>query len=181
MNARLWDARSLAVTPSGHGKSYKADVDGPSGERLASVEGGTLRDASGTVLLEAPLRWDKSGKRFALEFIDTDGEVLAEAKAVKTSTGPRSTKATVAVTDRGGVEVLRAEPDKKGEQVRVLAGGAPVATINISTVKTGLLRKSRLYAVEVNDGIQADLRPLVVALGVRYDAVLNAVKAAGAD
>ncbi len=65
--------------------------------------------------------------------------------------------------------------------MNVTASGSPAATIDIATVKTGFLRKSRVYTVEIEEGLQPHLRPLVLGLAVRYDAVLNAVKAAAAD
>ncbi len=110
MNATFWDVGAVTVTPRGHGKNYAAQLEGPGGQRLGSVEDGTLRDASGTVVLEAPVRWEKSGKRFSLDFRGADGAALGRAKPVKTSVGPRVTKATVAVAAPDGAEVLEPNP-----------------------------------------------------------------------
>jgi hypothetical protein len=181
MNATLWDTQKLTVKPSGHGKNYRVDAEAPGGEPLASVEDGKVRDASGAVLLEAPVRWGKSGKRFSVDLVGPDGHVIGQATPTKTSTGPRKTKAAVAVTDESGAEVLRAQPDKHGEQVVVARDDTPLARIDITTVKSGFMRKSRVYEVTVEDGVPNELRPLVVGLALRYDAVLNAVKAAAAD
>jgi hypothetical protein len=50
----------------------------------------------------------------------------------------------------------------------------------VAQVKRGFMRKSRVYSVDLGAEIPAEVRPLVLAASVRYDALLNAVVAASA-
>jgi len=100
---------------------------------------------------------------------------------VKYGLGPRARKATVAVSDGQGGEAARLEPrDKRGEQLALTAGGSELASIDVAVVKRGFLRKGRVYTVVLAEQIPDEVRPLALAVAIRYDALLNAVTAAAA-
>jgi hypothetical protein len=60
----FWSAPSFSVAPSGSGRGYTAEVKDQGGAPLATCDAeGTIRDASGDVLLSAPVRWQNRGDR----------------------------------------------------------------------------------------------------------------------
>ena len=181
----FWRAPSFSVAPSGSGRGYTAEVKDQGGAPLATCDAeGTIRDASGDVLLSAPVRWQNRGDRptdAGIEIADAEGRVLGSGRVVKYGVGPRARKATLAIVDPQGSEAARLEPrDKRGEQLAVAANGTNLATLSVAQVKSGFMRKSRVYSVDLGAEIPAELRPLVLAASVRYDALLNAVVAASA-
>jgi hypothetical protein len=75
----------------------------------------------------------------------------------------------------------RLEPrDKRGEQLTLTADGSQVASIAVAVVKRGFLRKGHVYTVALADEMPEALRPLALAVAIRYDALLNAVVSATA-
>jgi hypothetical protein len=114
-----------------------------------------------------------------IEIADPDGRALGAGRVIKYGIGPRARKATIAIEDPHGVEAARLEPrDKRGEQLAVTTNGTELATVTVSQVKRGFLRKSRVYVVDLERPIPDELRPLVVATAIRYDALLAAVASA---
>ena len=181
----LFRTPSLTVTPSGSGRGYRVEVTDSGGAPVATCDAaGAVRDTAGREVLAAPLRWDGRGEKptdAALDVRAADGRPLGTGRVVKYGLGPRSRKATVALTDGGGGEAARLEPrDKRGEQLVLTAGGSELASIDVAVVKRGFLRKGRVYTVALADEIPAEMRPLALAVAIRYDALLNAVAAAAA-
>ncbi|MGH2979675.1 MAG: hypothetical protein ACRDLQ_08570 [Solirubrobacterales bacterium] len=181
----FWRAPSFTVTPSGSGRGYTVEVKDQAGATLATADAeGTIRDRSGDVLLIAPLRWQDRGDRptdAGIEVADAQGRPLGSGRVVKYGVGPRARKATMTIVDPQGGETARLEPrDKRGEQLAVAANGAELATVAVAQVKSGFMRKSRVYTVDLSGEIPDELRPLLLAASVRYDALLNAVVAASA-
>lgn len=181
----FWRAPSFTVVPSGTGRGYSAEIKDQAGATLATSDAeGTIRDVAGDVLLSAPLRWRDRGDRptdAGIEVTDAEGRALGSGRVVKYGVGPRTRKATMAIVDPQGGEAARLEPrDKRGEQLTVAANGAELATVAVAQVKSGFMRKSRVYTVDLSGAVTDELRPLVLAASVRYDALLNAVVAASA-
>ena len=176
---------ALTLTPSGHGRGYTVAVGDRSGAPLAVCDAeGTVRGQAGEVLLHAPLRWH--GRRdkptgAALEIADASGAPIGSAKVVRYGVGPRSRKASLEIADASGAAVALLEPrDHAGDVLAIAVGGRDLTTIAVTKVKTGFLRKTRVYAVEHVAEAAEPLRTLVVAAAIRYDAVLGAVVAAAA-
>ena len=176
---------ALTLTPSGHGSGYSVAVGDRSGAPLAVCDAaGTVRGQGGEVLLHAPLRWE--GRRdkptgATLDIADGTGTPLGSAKVVKYGVGPRARKASLEIGDASGAAVALLEPrDHAGDELAIAADGRDVATIAVTKVKTGFLRKSRVYSLEHLAEAAEPLRTLVVAAAIRYDAVLGAVVAASA-
>jgi len=181
----LFRTPSLTVTPSGAGRSYRVEVADSGGAPVATCDAaGAVRDTADHELLVAPLRWEGRGEKptdAAIEVRGADGRPLGTGRVVKYGVGPRARKATVAVTAGQGGEAARLEPrDKRGEQLALTADGSQIASIDVAVVKRGFLRKGRVYTVSLADDIPDDLRPLALALAIRYDALLNAVTSAAA-
>jgi hypothetical protein len=181
----LFRTPSLTVKPSGHGHGYRVEVADSGGAPVATCDAaGAVRDTAGRELLVAPLRWDGRGERptdAAIEVRAADGRPLGTGRVVKYGLGPRARKATVAVLDGQGGEAARLEPrDQRGEQLTLTAEGSQVASIAVAVVKRGFLRKGRVYTVALADEMPEALRPLALAVAIRYDALLNAVASAAA-
>ena len=179
----FWRTPSLIVSPSGSGRGYTVEITDQTGGVLATCNAeGVVRDQSGEQLLAAPLRWHGRGDRptdAGIEVADPAGRGLGAGRVVKYGVGPRARKATIAMIDPQGDEAARLEPrDKRGEQLAVTTNGSELATVAVNVVKTGFMRKSRVYAVDLAAAIPDPLRPLVLATAIRYDALLNAVAAA---
>ena len=179
----VWQVPRLILRPSGHGDGYGVEVCDEAGSTLATCSAdGTIRDASGAVLLSAPLGWDGRGDKPTDAFVsvaDADGRPLGTARVTKYGVGPRAKKATIDVTDGQGSHVLLLEPrGKRGEELRLVSGEAELATIAIEQVKAGFMRKERVYTVDLGTAIPEPLRPLALATAVRYDVLLNAVVSA---
>lgn len=179
----LWDARRLIASPSGSGRGYAVEIKDESGAPIATCDAtGAVRDDSGVELLAAPLRWEGRGQRptdAGIQISDSEGRTLGAGRVVKYGLGPRARKATISIVDPQGVEAARLEPrDKKGEQLVVTTNGTELATVAVAVVKTGFLRKSRSYTVDLTEQLADPLRPLVVATAIRYDALLGAVMSA---
>src|SRR5688500_7641285 len=140
MSSQLWETQSFTVKPWKSREGYQAEIADQSGGALATTDGsGTVRDSSGTVLLQAPIQSEvpRHGTP-KIEFSVTDGTgtTLGSGRVVKYGIGPRSKKATVAVTDAQGNEVVRLEPaDKKGEQLAIHSDGNEVASVAVEEVK----------------------------------------------
>jgi hypothetical protein len=181
----LFRTPSLTVTPSGAGSNYRVEVADSGGAPVATCDAaGAVRDTGGRELLAAPLRWDGRGDKptdAAIEVRAADGRPLGTGRVVKYGLGPRARKATVAVIDGQGGEAARLEPrDKRGEQLALTADGTQFASIDVAVIKRGFLRKGRVYTVALAEQIPDDMRPLALALAIRYDALLNAVASAAA-
>jgi hypothetical protein len=176
----LWRTQSLVVAPAGAGRGYTVDITDRAGVTLATCDAeGAVRDQLGEQLLAAPLDWQ--GRRdkalsAVIEIADPEGRALGTGRIVKYGMGPRSRKATIAVVDPHGAEAVRLEPrDKRGEQLAVTTNGTELGTVAVSTVKQGFLRKAHVYELELTGRIPDELRPLVLAAAIRYDALLNAI------
>jgi hypothetical protein len=181
----FWRAPSLILSPSGSGHGYTVEITDQAGTVLATCDAeGAVRDPSGDALMVAPLRWQGRGERptdAGIEVADPEGHALGAGRVVKYGVGPRARKATIAVVDAQGAEAARLEPrDKRGEQLAVTTNGTELATLAVQVVKTGFMRKSRVYTVEMAAAIPDELHPLVLATAIRYDALLNAVVSASA-
>jgi len=181
----LFRTPSLTVTPSGSGRGYRVEVTDSGGAAIATCDAaGEVRDTAGREVLTAPLRWDGRGDKptdAGIEVRAADGRPLGTGRVVKYGLGPRARKATVAVSDGQGGEAARLEPrDKRGEQLALTAGGSELASIDVAVVKRGFLRKGRVYTVVLAEQIPDEVRPLALAVAIRYDALLNAVTAAAA-
>ena len=184
--SRLWEATRITLTPTGSGRSYGVEVKDESGSTLAACDAeGTIRDAAGEAILTAPLHWEGRGNKATdvrVDFADAGGSALGTGRVTKYGVGPRAKKATVEVVDAGGVTALRLEPrDGRGQELALTAGDSALATVAVEQVKTGFMRKSRVYTVVLADGVTQDVRPLALATAIRYDAVLNAVVSAVAS
>jgi len=182
----VWQAGRLILKPSGHGQKYGVEVTDAGGTALATCAAdGEIRDASGALLLGAPLSWHDRGDKptdALVAIADADGTPLATARVTKYGVGPRAKKATLDVTDPRGEPLLRLEPrDKRGEELALTAGETELATATIEQVKAGFLRKARVYTVELGPAAPEPLRPLALATMIRYDALLNAVVSAAAS
>jgi hypothetical protein len=178
----FWRAQSLVVAPTGAGRGYAAEIKDAAGAPVATCDAeGTVRDVSGDELLTAPVRWHgrrDRGLNAGIE-IAAGGRALGEGRVVKYGLGPRARKATIEISDAQGGATARLEPrDKRGEELAVTANGADLATVAVAVVKKGFLRKSRVYTVDLAEPMPEDLRPLVLAATIRYDALLDAVAAA---
>jgi hypothetical protein len=178
-------ATRIVVRPTGHGKNYSVEVSDQAGSTVATCDpDGTIRDAAGTPLLSAPVRWAGRGDKptdAGIEIADAGASPLGTARVVKYGVGPRAKKATIEVTDAQGAQVLRLEPrDKRGEELALTADDSEIATVAIEQVKAGFLRKARVYTVEIAGAAAEPLRPLAFATVIRYDVLLNAVAAASA-
>jgi hypothetical protein len=176
---QLWRATSLTVAASRSG----TEIKDATGALIATCdpEGG-VRDPSGNLLLRAPVHWKGHRNKPAhaeVEIVSADGATLGAGRVVKYGLGPRAKKATVAITDTGGEEVARLEPrDKKGEQLAVVSEAGVLATIDVAVVKSGFLKKTRVYTATIISAIPDPLRPLVTAAVIRYDGLLKALEAA---
>ena len=175
----LWRTQAFTVAPTRN----TGEITDSDGAALGTWDAqGTVRDSSGTALLQAPVR--SKGHRHKpaeveMDLSDAGGAALGTARVVKYGLGPRGKKATVAIVDAQGAEVARLEPrDDKGEQLAVTSGTEEYATIGVTEVKAGFLRKARVYSVSVASEVPEAIRPLVVAAAVRYDALLDGLVAA---
>lgn len=178
----FWRMRSFTVAPASSRQGYRAEIKDAGGGTIATCDqDGVVTDASGTTLVTAPVRWESKPNRpieAEIQIVDPDGISLGSGGVVKYGIGPRSKKATVAIMDSQGKDAVRLEPtDKKGEQLNLSSEAGTLATITVAEEKTGFLRKSRLYRVEVTAEVTEALRPLVLAAAVRYDALLEALTA----
>ena len=110
---------------------------------------------------------------------NAEGQLLGTARVVKFSFGPRSKRVIAAVTNEGGDEVARLEPrDDKGMKLAVTAGGLDLATVDVEETKAGLFRKTRTHRVTLAGEVDDAVRPFVLALTARYDALLDGAIAA---
>jgi len=176
-------ATRIVVRPTGHGKNYSVDVTDQAGSTLATCDAeGVIRDTAGAPLLSAPLRWDGRGDKptdAGVEIADAEGRPLGSARIASYGVGPRAKKATIEVADAQPTSVLRLEPrDKRGLELALTAGDDELATIAVEQVKAGLLRKARVYTVDIAQPAPEPLRRLALATVIRYDVLLNAAVAA---
>lgn len=173
--------RSFTVRPRRTARGCTAEVKNVTGTVLASCdEAGTVRDHEGALLLRAPLSWRGAGGRATdagLDVTDDAGRPLWTARVVGYGFGPGARKVTVAVAHPSGAEVARLEPrDRRGQELALHAAGTDVAALSVRTVRTGFWRTARVCSVRTADTIPDELRALVLALAVRYDALLDAAQ-----
>lgn len=168
---------SFTVAPTKSGAEIK---DAGGGALGSSDPSGSIADRSGTVFLRAPVRSEveRNSATIEMDIADAEGNSIASAKVVRYGIGPRSKKATVAVTDAQGAEVARLKAtDKKGEELAITSGDAQYATMTVEEVKSGFLKKSRIYSVLLGSMPEPARLP-VLALAIRYEAVLDEVASA---
>jgi hypothetical protein len=173
----LLRAPSLTLTPEGRGAAYTVAVADRAGARLASCDAeGTLRWHTGDVLLLAPVR--RHGRRdqplqVGLDVADAWQRPLGSGRVVKYGFGPRARKVTVALTDAAGAPVGKLEPrDHRGDELALASDAGDLATVAVEHVKTGFLRRARIYRADLTAALQPAARPLVLAALIRYDALL---------
>lgn len=176
---QLWQVGTLVVEPVQKGRRHAAEVKDRSGVvRARSADDGTITDETGSLLFRAPLRKKAhSPSDVAIDIADAAGQKLGEASVTGFSYGPRSRRLTLAIRDAAGSELARLEPrDRQGEVLGLTASGSDVATVKVERVKAGLLRKSRVYTVELTSGVSDAIRPLALAGLVRFEAMLQEVE-----
>ncbi len=178
----LFRAAVLQLSCARSSAGQTAEVTDGANLPLAASDGrGAIRDSSGNELLRAPIALERRAERGTdtkLEVSDPAGIRLGEVRVTRYSFGPRSSKATLSLT-ADGAEVARLEPqDRKGEEVVITAGGAPVGTLRQTSRKRGLLRSSINYTVELTGDVEQRLRPLVIAAAIRYQALVAAAASA---
>lgn len=175
----LLRASSFTVAPTGSGGNHATEIHDSGGGILATCDAaGNISDPSNVVLLRAPVRSDVTRNSVTVEMDITgaEGDAIAIARVVKYGIGPRSKKATVAVTDAQGTEIARLEArDKKGEDLAVASGDTEYASIGVAEVKAGFMKKNRIYSVALPSAIPDSTRLPILALAIRYDALLDAV------
>lgn len=179
-NHPLWRSRSLTITPSGYDNGYSVAISDGAGAALATCDAaGTVRDYAGAVLISAPLRLPERDERptaTAMSLVDGAGQWLGGARVLNYGVGPRARKATIAAVDPNGAELARLEAvDHKGEQLALSSNGTRLATVAVERVKSGFMRKTNVYTVTFEAHVHEQLRPMVLALATRYDALLTAV------
>lgn len=177
--SRLWQLGTLVVEPTGKGRGHAAEIKDSGGvARATSADDGTIKDESGSVLLVAPLRKARSAGDVAIDVADAGGRTLGEVSVAGFTIAPRRRKVTLTIRDSSGSELARLEPrDKHGEQLSLAATGSDVATVRVEQVKSGFLRKSRVYTVDLLAEAPESLRPLAMAALIRYEAMLKEVEA----
>lgn len=180
MGSSLWESQSFTVTPEKSREGYRAEITDASGGTIATCDNsGTLRDASGDVLLQTPVTWNKKRhgpSDIKMEVSDPSGSALGVASVVKYGVGPRAKKAIVSIKDAGGAEVARLEAtDKRGEELAITNDTGTLATLTVSEVKTGFMRKTRVYSVQMPSALPENARLLVYATAIRYDGLLDGV------
>lgn len=176
-------ASQFNVHPTNSGGGHTAEITDPSGSKIGAwTAAGDILDDSGTKVLSAPVKWDapRHGPiTVEMQINDATGSALGAARVAKYTLGPRAKKLTVAISDTAGTQVGRIEPlDKKGEQLKVSVGEIPVASVDVTEVKAGFLRKKRIYATQITGAMSESARALVVAALLRYDALLDGVLSA---
>jgi hypothetical protein len=179
----LVTASQFKVHPTNSGGGHTAEVTDSSGSKIGAwTAAGDILDDSGTKILSAPVKWEapRHGPiSVEMQIADGSGSSLGSARVAKYTLGPRAKKLTVAISDIAGTQVGRIEPvDKKGEQLAVSVGEIPVASVDVTEVKAGFLRKKRIYAIQVTGSMSDSARPLVIAALLRYDALLDGVLSA---
>jgi hypothetical protein len=174
-SSQLWQIGTLVVEPIQKGRRQAAEIRDRAGAvRARSEEDGTIKDETGSVLLRAPLRKAKSAGDVAIDVADADGRMLGEANVDGYTIAPGRRNLKLAFRDSAGNELARLEPrDKRGEELELAAGGSTVATVKVEKVKAGLLRKSRVYTVDLIAEVPEPARPLAMAGLIRYEAVLQ--------
>lgn len=173
--SQLWQLGTLVVEPTRNGGGHAAEVkDGNGVARAKGEADGTVKDETGAVLLRAPLRKAHRPGDVAIDVEDAEGRKLGEACVTHYSFGPRGRKLTLTIRDSAGSELARLEPrDKRGEELGLVAGGSDVATLRVGHVKSGLLRKSRVYTVDLVAEVPEPARLLAMAGIIRFEAMLR--------
>ena len=179
-NGQLWRLGTFVVEPVRNGGLELKGRDGV--VHATSGKDGTIADAGGAVLLRAPLRTSRASGRVAIDIEDADGRRLGEAAADSFTFGLGRRKMALSIRDRSGNERARLEPrDNRSEHLALVASGSDVATIRVESVKAGLLRKSRVYSVDVIAEVAEPVDQLALAAVVRYDALLRALEESTTD
>lgn len=175
---QLWQVGTLVVEPVGKGRGHAAEIKDSGGVvRARSEDDGTIKDEAGSVLFRAPLRKARRAGDVAIDVVNAEGRTLGEAGVANYTIGPRGRKVTLSIRDAAGSELARLEPrDKRGEVLGLAADGSDVATVKVEHVKTGLLRKSRVYTVDVVAEAPEPVRALAMAGIVRFEAILREVE-----
>lgn len=180
---RLDQATSITATAGGAGNGYNVALTDPAGQVLGAADSsGTIRDADGVarwhVPSELPGRSDRP-LQARLRVLGADGSQLGECVVRKYKIGPRSQHVTMAVVNADATEVaVVAATDGKGAQLAAMRGETRLATVAVSKVKAGFLRKNRVYAIELDPSLDAATRELLVPALVRYDGLLGLVTSA---
>lgn len=176
--SQLWQVGTLVVEPRGKGRGHAAEIkDGGGVVRASSEDDGTIKDEAGSVLLRAPMRKARGPSDVALDVSNSEGRQLGEVRVTNYSFGPRGRNLTLTFRDSAGSELARLEPrDKRGEALGLVAGGSDVATVKVGHVKAGLLRKSRVYTVDLVAEVPEPARLLAMAGIIRFDAMLREVE-----
>ena len=173
----LWRAAVLELTCTRSSAGQTVEVQDGTGVPLASADdAGTIAASSGEPLLLAPLAWEgrrDRGTDAKLDVSDPAGTALGEVRVARYSVGPRSSKATLSISDATG-EVARLEPqDRKGEELVIAAGDAQAGVLRKTGRKRGLLRSTTSYRLELTGPLEGQLRTLVLAAAIRYQKLLT--------
>lgn len=171
----IWSGGTIVITPDGRG----AAVSDGGGSPIASCDaGGTISDAASNAIASANLldqgRRPKPGG-VGLVVSSPSGGKLGEARVAKYRIGPKARRATLAISDGQGGEAGRLEPrDKRGAELELTAAGSVITTVTMEQVKSGFMRKTRVYTASLM-GDPGQNAALFLAVLVRFDAALSAV------
>lgn len=178
----LWQAGTIVIEPDG----AEVAITDAAGAPVASCDTGgaitgTGDEAFATATLLDQGRRPKPGG-VGLSVSSPGDGALGGAKVSKYRIGPKARKVTLAITNGQGEDVARLEPrDKRGVELELTASGSAIATVGIEQVKSGFMRKRRVYTARLS-GDPGQNAALLLAVLIRYDAVLNeVVSAAGSD
>lgn len=177
---------SFTVNPAKSRAGHEAEIKDTGGGAIGATDSsGAVRDASGNVLFLAPVSYKT--KRHGplnvwMDIKTAQGDPLGTAQVVKYGLGPRSKTATLSLQSTTAEEIIRLEPaDKKGERLRIFSGDTEYATIDVTEVKTGFMRKAKIYTVTRSGAAPEDLETFVLAAAIRYDAVIDALLSASME
>jgi hypothetical protein len=172
-----WPWQQFEVRP--RRQDDTGQVFDPHGTLLGHYDsGGTVYDASGLRLLVAPVQTQghRSFTRVEMPIWDAEQRFLGVARVAKHRIGPRAKKVTLAIVDESGNFLIGLEPrDKLGLHLAVTSPAGDLAGANVEETKAGMFQKSRVYRVSLYQSPQDDLYPVMLAVLVRFDAVLTKV------
>lgn len=148
------------------------------GSPLATTDrDGRIADSSGAELLRAPIRFDgrkERGQNAVLDVAGPDGTPLGEVRVQRFTVTPRSRRATLKL-GYGGADLALVEPqDKNAEESTITVAGRTVGTLH-KTGKSGFIRSATTYRLELTGELDDRTRRLLVAMAIRYEALLTAV------
>lgn len=181
-HATLLQAQDLELTCMRSSDGQTTEARTPTGETVATSDGsGVIADPAGNVLLRAEVSFPK-GTSGRLDIADGAGRQLGSVGLGTFRFGPKALKATLIVSEAGGSEVARFEPqDKKGQDVAILAADAtPVGTLRQTGHDRGLRRSTTTYRLELGQ-VDEPLRTLLLATALRHQALLVAARNVSAD